>query len=547
MAGVQKTRVLRVSGLVQRLDEPDDSLRARAALQAGLSTVPLRGFRFVRRSLDARRTRGAMHFVCQVELVIDAEPLPASVARALRSGRASEVDPPPEPVIEKRRDGVEGARAVVVGAGPAGIFAAWILAQNGVRVHVLERGADVRDRAKRVVGFHRSREVDPETNLLFGEGGAGTFSDGKLYTRIDDPFEPLILEELVACGAPPEILYDARAHIGTDKLHRVLPRLRARLEERGVVFHWNTRMEELVLEESSVRRVRAARTSAGELGCEALFLAPGHSARDTWTRLHAQGVLFEAKPFQLGVRIEHPQELVTRGRYGSGEEARLLGPASYNLVSRASEAAAAAHSFCMCPGGKIVASVSEAGLLCTNGMSNSRHSSPWANAALVTTVQPADFAAFGDGPFAGVALQRSLERAFFEAGGGNYCAPAQRASDFLAGRSTEDGRLRTSYVFGAVPARIDRLVPEGVRGAIARALVSFERAIPGFSGPEGLLVGLESRSSGPVRIPRDPTTLRALGFANLFPCGEGAGYAGGITSAALDGVRAAKAWLTSGP
>ncbi len=395
--------------------------------------------------------------------------------------------------------------------------------------------------------FHRSRAVDPETNLLFGEGGAGTFSDGKLYTRIDDAFEPLILEELVLCGAPSEILYDGRAHIGTDKLHRVLPRLRGRLEERGVVFHWNTRMDELVLDESAPRRVLAVRTSNGELPCDALFLAPGHSARDTWARLHAQGVSFEAKPFQLGVRVEHPQELVTRGRYGGGEDVRQLGPASYNLVSKASGAAGAAHSFCMCPGGKIVASVSEAGLLCTNGMSNSRHSSPWANAALVTTLLPAEFAAFGEGPFAGVALQRRFERAFFEAGGSDYSAPAQRASDFLAGRATAESGLRSSYVFGLVPARTDQLLPEGVRQAIARALISFDRAIPGFSGPEGLLVGVESRSSGPVRIPRDPLTRRAVGFANLLPCGEGAGYAGGITSAALDGVRSALAWLGSGP
>ncbi len=546
MAGDPRTRVFRIPGLVQRLGEPDEVLRERAAARVGLSPEALRSFRLVRRSLDARRQRGAPHFVCQVELTVDAAGLPASLVRAVRSGRAVEAEPAPDPVLATRRPGVEGARALIVGAGPAGLFAAWLLARNGVRVDLVERGAPVEDRAKRVVRFHRTREVDPETNLLFGEGGAGTFSDGKLYTRIDDPYEPLVLEELVACGAPADILYDSRAHIGTDRLHRILPRLRARLEERGVVFHWNTRLESLSIEAGATTRVRAACTSRGEIPLDALFLAPGHSARDTWAALHAQGVPFEAKPFQFGVRVEHPQELVTLARHGRGEGAGALGAASYNLVSKTSPGVGAAHSFCMCPGGKIVASVNEAGFLCTNGMSNSRHSSPFANAAVVTTLLPADFSAYGTGPFAGVALQRHFESAFFAAGGGSYAAPAQRASDYLAGKPSDEGRFRTSYALGTVAARIDRLLPPAVRDAIARALLSFDRAIPGFAGSEGLLVGVESRSSGPVRIPRDASTRRALGFANLLPMGEGAGYAGGITSAAIDGIRAALAWLALG-
>jgi uncharacterized FAD-dependent dehydrogenase len=283
-------------------------------------------------------------------------------------------------------------------------------------------------------------------------------------------------------------------------------------------------------------------TANGELPCDALVFAPGHSARDTWRALAAQGLPIEAKPFQLGVRIEHPQPLVDLGRYGDSPEARLLGPAYYALTCKPGDGAPGAHSFCMCPGGQIVASVSQPGLLCTNGMSNSRHSSPWANAAIVATLGPREF---GSGAFAGVELQESLERACFALGGGDYTAPAQRAPDFLAGAvSAKVGR--SSYRFGLRPARIDSLVPEMVRDALRHALVRFDRTLPGFASEQGLLVGIESRSSGPVRIARDPETLRAVGFANLFPVGEGAGSAGGIMSAAIDGARAAQALLRDG-
>jgi len=273
-----------------------------------------------------------------------------------------------------------------------------------------------------------------------------------------------------------------------------------------------------------------------------VVFAPGHSARDTWRALALQGLPIEAKPFQLGVRIEHPQPLVDVGRYGDSDEARALGPAYYALTARPGDGAAGAHTFCMCPGGQIVGSVSAPGLLCTNGMSNSRHSSPWANAAIVTTLGPRET---GSGPFAGVELQEELERRAFEAGGGDYTAPAQRAPDFLGGTSTA-APGRSSYRFGTLPGRIDSLLPVSVRDALRHALASFERTIPGFAGESGLLVGIESRSSGPIRIARDPETLRARGIANLFPVGEGAGTAGGIMSAAIDGARAAQALLRDG-
>lgn len=431
-------------------------------------------------------------------------------------------------------------RVVIVGTGPGGVFAGWLLAQNGVEVTLIDRGEPVERRSRSLVAFHRRREHDADSNLLFGEGGAGTYSDGKLYTRVDHAYEVPILEELVQCGAPPELVFDARAHIGTDRLHRVLPALRRRMEARGAKFAWQTKMTGMSIEDGTPRRVRAVLTDKGDLPCDAVIVSVGHSARDTWTLLSSIGFLFEAKPFQLGVRVEHPQALITRGQYGDGPEAAQLGAASYNLVSKARDGASSAHSFCMCPGGRIVASISEAGLLCTNGMSNSRHSTPYANAAIVTTFTPEEYASYGDGPFAGVSFQRETERAFFLSGGGDYTAPAQRAEDFVAGRMSS-GDLKASYIFGTRPERVDQLLPEKARAAIARGLERFDHIIPGYLG-EGLLVGVESRSSGPVRMTRDRESRLAIGFDNVYPVGEGAGYAGGIMSAALDGAESAKAW-----
>jgi len=534
----------RVMQLDLALDEPESVLRERAARAAGFEPGELRGARIVKKALDAR-VRGSLRrlrWVCHVDIVVDATRRPPALRRALQSGRAKAA--PALGAIEQParhpslyRPGM--APVVLVGSGPAGVFAAYVLARNGVAVVVLERGPAIEQRGRAVAGFHRTRRVDPERNLLFGEGGAGTYSDGKIYTRVDDPLEVPLLEELVACGAPANIVYDSLAHIGTDRLHRVLPALRARLMQRGVVFHFDTRCEALVLGPDN-DSVRGVVTNHGELACSALILATGHSARDTWAVLARQGLAFEAKPFQLGVRIEHPQDLIDRGRFGA--RVPELGAASYGLVCKASDGVPAAYSFCMCPGGRIVASVNEPELLCTNGMSNSTHSSGWASAAIVTTLGPEHF---GHGPFDGVRFQRELESRFFAAGGGDYTAPAQGAADFLAERPSATVRYST-YPFGTVPWRLDALLPALARDAIARALLRFDRQIAGFASNEGQLVGLESRSSGPVRMPRDAETRRASGFANVYPVGEGAGYAGGIMSAALDGANTAVAMIRDG-
>jgi hypothetical protein len=551
-SSAQPTHVTwRVRGLTAGIGEPEERVRERALAEVGLGPEQLRGFRVARRSLDARRHGGrrALRFSLQVDLVLPADLRSAAFERAVQAGRVVRLPEPGTVRIERVHPSLAGARVAVVGAGPAGLFAALTLARNGVGVDLIERGAALAERGRSVARFQRTRVLDPESNLLFGEGGAGTYSDGKLYTRIDHPLEVPLLDELIACGAPADIAVDARAHIGTDRLHRILPRLRAGLEAEGVRFHWGTRLEGWRAQGTPLRiaalRVAAAASpagSAGEIACAAVILAPGHSARDTLATLARQGLAVSAKPFQFGVRVEHPQQLITAGRHGTGAEAEALGPAYYGFVCKAGEGLPAVHSFCMCPGGQIVASVSAPGFLCTNGMSNSRHSSPFANAGIVVTLGPDDF---GPGDFAGVRFQERMETAFFEAGGSDYTAPAQRVPDFLAGRETRSG-LASSYKLGTAPGRIDQLLPARVRAALCRALLQFERNLPGFAGPEALLVGVESRSSGPVRLPRDAESRRAHGFSNLFPAGEGAGHAGGIMSAAIDGARSAQVLLREG-
>lgn len=539
----------RVQGLRLSPLEPESSLVDRCARELGLDASALRGLRVVRKALDARKRVGGRgqdgpSFVCHVDVVLDARTRSKAMARMERSGLLQRAAPPASYVHPSPNRELLASRphAVIVGSGPAGLFAAFTLAHNGLRATLLERGPELRARARALARFHQSRQVDPERNLLFGEGGAGTYSDGKIYTRVDDALEVPLLEALVRAGAPENIVYDSLAHIGTDRLHRVLPKLRQELSSLGIEFRFDTRVDGLRYDDADPRVVRAVKTNAGEVPCDALFLAIGHSARDTVAVLARDGVEFEAKPFQLGLRIEHPQELITRARYGEGPVAQALGAASYNLLCREGDGRRAAFSFCMCPGGRIVASANEHGLLCTNGMSNSKHSSAWASAALVCTFGPAEF---GAGAFAGVEFQRELESRFFVAGGGDFTAPAQTAADFLAGRRGEATRHST-YTFGTTPGRLDELLPLGARDALARALLQFDAQIPGYAGAQGLFVGLESRSSGPLRMPRDRESRRARGWLNLYPIGEGAGWAGGIMSAMLDGARSALTWIGTG-
>ena len=524
-----------VRGVQVPVDASEEDVRGACAKRLGLGAKDLLGFRMVRRSLDLRGRRSGRpaRFVVQAECVCPAGHRGAALNRSLKSGKVVEA-PTLAGFLPHDMTGARAQRVVVIGSGPAGLFSALPLALAGCDVTVIDRGASLRERGTDVVRFHRSRVPSAESNLLYGEGGAGTYSDGKLYTRTDDPFEWPVLQALVDAGAPPDICFDSRAHVGTDRLHEVLRRLRDRLESVGVKFLWRTRMEDLVVHHGIEREVRAVITSRGEIECDAVVLATGHSARDSWKMLQDRGVQFEAKPFQVGVRVEHPQALIDQGRYGSEELIKRLGAASYEMVAKG----VGAHTFCMCPGGRIVASVQADGLLCTNGMSNSSHSSGWANAAMVGTVAPPPGAA----PFWGVDYQERLERAAFEAGGGDYTAPAQRASDFLSGQLSSS-TPHSTYPFGTRLARLDSLLPLELRDKVRGGLASFERQLPGYASPSGVIVGVETRSSGPVRMPRHRERMTADGFTNIFPVGEGAGYAGGIMTSATDGARAARALL----
>ncbi|MFT7485999.1 MAG: putative FAD-dependent dehydrogenase [Candidatus Paceibacteria bacterium] len=540
-------KCVRLTGLEIAVGQEESAAFGLACERLGLEREQVLHFKLVRKSLDLRgRRRGrAARWILHADVTIAPGTESKKLRRLIQSGRVKDAPAPASFQVEDLHEDFRAPgerRVVVVGSGPGGVFAALTLALAGVRVQLLERGAAIEQRSTGLARFHRSRVVDTESNLLYGEGGAGTYSDGKLYTRVVDPLERNVLQELVRAGAREDILWDARAHIGTDRLHQVLPALRVRLQELGVEFLWNTRFEGLLFDAGGSTRVRAVQTSKGELQADGLILAIGHSAEDTWRLLHEQGVGFEAKPFQLGVRVEHSQELINHLRHGTGPEADQLGAASYNLVNKARGDVGGAHSFCMCPGGKIVASINEDGMLCTNGMSNSTHGSPWANSAIVTTYTEQHF---GPGPFAALEFRKRLEANFFEAGGGDFSAPAQRIPDFLGGRETPNPG-RTSYTFGVVPGRIDLLLPEIGVASLRQALWRFDGMLEGFGGEEGLLVGIESRSSGPVRMVRDRERRVAAGFANLYSVGEGAGFAGGIMSAALDGAHSAQSLLQNG-
>ncbi|MGE5191493.1 MAG: NAD(P)/FAD-dependent oxidoreductase [Deltaproteobacteria bacterium] len=520
---------LRVNNLRLAVEQPEESLRDSLAQTLGVRPSDVGRWRILRKSLDAR-SRNDLVFVysAAVELKEDEQ----RVIRSRRDRRIERYEPPrfqePEPGNEPLPE-----RPVVVGSGPAGLLAAYYLALRGYRPLILERGEAVKERVGAIRAFDRGGSLDPENNYLFGEGGAGTFSDGKLTCRMSGPDVDWVLERFVECGGKPAIRYEHRPHLGSNRLPMLVRNFRRKIDVLGGEYRFGCRVEELDI---AGGRIRGVSTSSGYIPARAVVLAIGHSARDSYEMLHRLGIPMQAKPFQLGLRIEQPQEQVNRHKYGQKRYLDILGAADYTLVARGQPDL---FTFCMCAGGIIIPSVSEPEMFCTNGMSNSRHDTPYANSGLVVTLDARELV--GDHPLAGVEVQRRCESAAFQLAGRNYYAPIQRALDFVARRAPAGGdRLQCSYQRGSRPLDLERLLPPGVAAAIRSGLPIMDRKWRGDFLKDAVLVGPEMRGSSPVRIARDAVTRECPGVAGLFPVGEGAGYAGGIVSAAIDGLRSAK-------
>lgn len=523
---------IRLSNIRTGIDEPEAALVAHAARALDVRDDEIARWRILRKSLDARNKRQLCYvYALEVELPEDESRVVAHAA-ARENGITAEMYD--EPAFEMPEPGDEplAERPVVVGSGPAGVFAAYVLAEQGYRPLVLERGRSVRERIADMRAFDAGGPHDPESNYLFGEGGAGTFSDGKLTCRCSGPDVRRVLEIFAACKGTKSVLYEHRPHLGSNRLPAVVKAIRQRIVNMGGEFRFNCRAEDIDLADGTLR---GWVTSSGYLPARVAVLAIGHSARDTYQMLFDRGVPMEPKPFQFGLRIEQPQEQVNRAQYGAARLEEQLGAADYALVARG---APNVFSFCMCAGGYVMPAVSEGGYFCTNGMSLSRRDSRFANSGLMVTLAPRDFGS--PHPLAGIMLQRKFEKRAFEAGRGGYACPIARAEDFLAHRPTS-GPVASSYPREVVPSDLSRLAPARIIQAIERALPTLDRRWRGLFLRHATLVGPEARGSAPVRFGRDPQTYESTGVAGLYPVGEGAGYAGGIVSAALDGLRAAKA------
>ncbi|MBL8553267.1 MAG: NAD(P)/FAD-dependent oxidoreductase [Phenylobacterium sp.] len=527
--------MLRVSELKLPLDHAPQALPAAVAARLGVGEADLLSWSVWKRAHDARR-KSAILKVYIVDVEVRGE---ADVARRLAG------DPHVRPTPDTAYRPVAAAppalplRPVVIGAGPCGLFAGLILAEMGFRPIILDRGKAVRERTKDTWGLWRRSELDPESNVQFGEGGAGTFSDGKLYSQIKDPrhLGRKVLNEFVAAGAPAEILTEAHPHIGTFRLVTMVEAMRARIESLGGEYRFRHRVADIEIDAG--RRVRGVRLHTGDfLEADHVVLAIGHSSRDTFQALYDRGVHIEAKPFSIGFRIEHPQSWIDRALLGPCAGHPDLGAAAYSLSHHCANGRTV-YSFCMCPGGTVVAATSEPDRVVTNGMSQYSRNERNANAGFVVGVTPADYP--GDHPLAGIDLQRELESRAFVAGGGDYYAPGQLVGDFLAGRaSTALGQVAPSYRPGVRPADLAAVMPDYAVEAMREALPVFGRRIARYDDPEAVLTGVETRTSAPIRITRG-ADFQSLNVRGLFPAGEGAGYAGGILSAAVDGIKVAEA------
>jgi uncharacterized protein len=526
--------VIRLTELRLPIEHTPEQLTAAVLQRLKLAPADLVALHIHKRSPDARK-KSAPQFVYSLDLEL------ADTAGVLTRCKD---DPHVKPTPDMEYQFVTRApanlplRPVVVGFGPAGIFAALILAQMGFKPLVLERGKQVRERTRDTWDLWRKHTLHPESNVQFGEGGAGTFSDGKLYTQIRDPrhLGRKVLTEFVKAGAPEEILYVSKPHIGTFRLVSMVEKMRAEIEALGGEIRFEARLEDLRIEAGHVRGLVLA--NGEEIRTDHVILALGHSARDTFEMLQRRDVFMEAKPFSVGFRIEHPQSVIDRARYGNHTGNPLLGAADYKLVHHAKNGRAV-YSFCMCPGGQVVAATSEPGCVVTNGMSQYSRAERNANAGIVVNVSPADFP--DAGPLAGIAFQRKWEQRAFELGGRNYDAPGQRVGDFLAGRPSEAlGTVVPSYQPGVKLTDLSTALPNYAIAAIREAIPAFDKQIRGFAMGDAVLTGVETRTSSPLRITRG-ADCQSLNVKGLYPAGEGAGYAGGILSAGVDGIEVAEA------
>jgi uncharacterized FAD-dependent dehydrogenase len=528
---------MRLTELRLPLDHSDADLRAAIVKRLGIAADELLAYSVFRRGHDARK-RSAVFLTYTLDVTLRDEP-----AVLARLADDDHVGPTPDTAyrfIARAPSPPPTPRPVVIGTGPCGLFAGLLLAQMGFRPLILERGKAVRERTQDTWGLWRKGQLNPDSNVQFGEGGAGTFSDGKLYSQIKDPGwrGRKVLTEFVKAGAPAEILFLSKPHIGTFKLVTMVETMRAEIEALGGEIRFGARVEDI---EIAAGQVRGLRLADGEtIAASHVVLAIGHSARDTFRMLYSRGVHVEAKPFSIGLRIEHPQALIDRARFGKFAGHPLLGAADYKLVHHCANGRSA-YSFCMCPGGTVVAATSEPGRVVTNGMSQYSRNERNANAAIVVGVTPADYPGIESDPLAGIEFQRHWESLAFTAGGGDYAAPAQRVGDFLAGRaSTHLGSVVPSYTPGVRPADLRACLPDYVVAALRESIKAFGRQIHGFDMDDALLTGVETRSSSPIRVTRG-NDFQSLNTRGLYPAGEGAGYAGGILSAAVDGIKVAEA------
>ena len=540
--------MLRLTDLKLPLDHSEAALTAAILKRLDIEAAALTGYTIARRGYDARK-RGAIALIYALDIES-----PQEAELLLRYADDPHVQPTPDTdyhfVAQAPRQLPH--RPLVIGFGPCGLFAGLILAQMGLRPIILDRGKEVRERTKDTWDLWRKRNLHPESNVQFGEGGAGTFSDGKLHSQIRDPLHHgrKVLTEFVKAGAPEEILYVSKPHIGTFRLVTMVENMRATIESLGGEIRFSQRVDDLQVQTDAggERHVRGVTLASGEqIRADHVVLALGHSARDTFEMLHARGVYLEAKPFSIGFRIEHPQSVIDQARFGPQAGHPILGAADYKLVhhckGKHSGHGRSVYSFCMCPGGTVVAAASEPGRVVTNGMSQYSRNERNANAAVVVGIDPADFTPFDDSgsPLAGIALQRALESHAYALGGENYSAPGQLVGDFLAARaSREFGDVQPSYKPGVALGSLDDALPDYAIAAIREALPAFERQIRGYAMHDAILTGVETRTSSPVRIKRDDS-LQSLNTRGLYPAGEGAGYAGGILSAAVDGIKVAEA------